>query len=143
MLAKHWKPKPMPDFIRHQACTVNLLSVRALDVIGHLIAKDVELLPVHADFGEYMAVNTLTQIKALDIAQSSGFRKDDGGLSAIFDYVFDPLPIVQSGAMVFRESSCVVPAYCRHEIIDLAKAHGLTGFANPKKPLWQCPMPYG
>jgi hypothetical protein len=91
--------KPEGDFPSFGGVVPLLASKSALELLQPLIERDVEVLDIHADFGDYFALNVLSR-ECLDREASVLKRFRDGGIMAVEAYAF--LPKAVENAHVFR-----------------------------------------
>lgn len=91
-LAKRWKPMPVTGPVNpfnDYPClelAEPVFSRRAVDVLGEMLTKNGELLPVKTTVGEYFLYIVLTKLNALDLTKSKMVRTSPRKTALDIDY---------------------------------------------------------
>lgn len=97
-----------------------------LDVLGALLRRYGEVLPVSCHDADLWIYNPTNVIDALDEISSSVLRFDDGRIMMIQRYAFRP-DVVADHEIFKIPSLRVSPTFVSHRFVDRWKESGLTG----------------
>jgi len=140
-LKDRWKPLPMrlitddegesfkeSDF-PFLGTHVLVMSDRASQVVGPLVEKDAELLPVACEGRNLWLLNVCTIIDALDIERSEIVRfQSDGAIMCIDKHVFHPNRL--QGIDIFKlENMRRGSTYLSERVVRAIEAAPLVGYA--------------
>lgn len=130
---KRYNEGPLGSFISHLGRDAIILEKSAIDKLYPLM-RNVEILPLNCNFGDYWVVNVLDVLRCVNYDQSN-YRTLAGkcadGRPRI--YWFDKIaffPECIEGYHIFKTVDCPAGAiYVDDEFVGEVKKHGITGFS--------------
>jgi len=118
---------PSSDFPSFTVSHIPVFSARAVEILGELLTKNGELLPLNCIDGEYFAYNVLNLVSALDQEKSDIVRFSTGRIMTVRKYALYEDKLADQ--IIFKIPEIVllsvfVTDRFKHKIEDA----GLTGF---------------